>query len=224
MLTQEHARLLVAGADCFGLTLSATEVDRFALYIEELQRWSRIADLVARTDPAIVIRKHLLDSLAIVPLISSPGRLLDLGSGAGFPGLVLAIMRPAQEVALLEARRKRASFLRAAARRVQADNVSIYEGRVETFAEEVALQSAFTAVITRATWSIGKFLAFAEPFVAAEGVALAMRGPQGIGETIKDFAETESFRLQNVHEYVLPFGEEKRQAFVYEKFAKERFT
>ena len=110
MLDKNQTRLLREGAQQFSLTLSEETVSQFAAFIEEIQRWSKIADLLSHTDPATLIRKHILDSLALLPWIPVGSRVLDLGSGAGFPGLPLAIAGSGIRVSLIEARRKRANF------------------------------------------------------------------------------------------------------------------
>lgn len=91
MLALEHVDLLVKGAKQLNVELTEEHVARVAIYLEELQRWAKIVDLVSQSDPVTVIRKHILDSLAVLPLLPQEGRLLDLGSGAGFPGLPIAL-------------------------------------------------------------------------------------------------------------------------------------
>ncbi len=219
MRNHSQTRLLTQGARCLGLELSDEHLARFSLYLEETARWSRATSLISQTDPAVIIRKHILDSLAIAPLIPADARLLDLGSGAGFPGLVLAILQPSRQVALIEARRKRVSFLKETARRIKVVNVQVYEGRAEVLAKEDSLRNCFAVVITRATWSLKEFLLLASPFVADGGIAVAMKGPQGKQELIDLGAswQTVDFCLKKIHEYTLPFGEESRQAITFAK-------
>jgi len=219
MLDHAQTHLLREGAKCLGLELSGENLARFAIYLEEIQRWSKVIDLVAQPDPETVIRKHLLDSLAVSALVPPDSRLLDLGSGAGFPGLVLAIVGAAREVALVEARRKRVSFLKEVVRRTQAMNVRVYEGRAEVLAAEESLRAYFGVVITRATWTLKEFLRLAGSFVADRGIALAMKGPQGEKELseLEPYLQTVGFCLQNRHAYTLPCGTEKRQVIIFAK-------
>ncbi len=223
MLDQTQTGVLIEGARCLGLELSTTDLERFSIYLEEIQRWSQVTDLVAQTDPETVMRKHLLDSLAVSPLIPPNSCLLDLGSGAGFPGLVLGIVGSSREVALVEARRKRVSFLKEVIRRTKAMNVRVYEGRAEVLAADESLCAYFGVVITRATWTLKEFLRLADPFVADGGIALAMKGPQMEKELsgLDPYLQAVGFRLQSRHAYTLPFGSEKRQAII---FAKECST
>src|SRR5262245_5576602 len=118
MLSENQTQRLREGAEQFSLQLSEETVSRFATFIEEIQRWSKIADLLSQTDSETLICKHILDSLSLLPLIPSGSRVLDLGSGAGFPGLPLAIANPQISVTLIEARRKRANFIKESIRKL----------------------------------------------------------------------------------------------------------
>src|SRR5262245_9846012 len=129
MLNQVRTRLLTEGARFLGLELTSEQLTNFSLYLDELVRWSKVTNLISQADPEIIIRKHILDSLAVSLLIPSNIPILDLGSGAGFPGLVLAVVQPTCAVVLIEARRKRVSFLKETVRKTQSKNVRVYEGR-----------------------------------------------------------------------------------------------
>ena len=94
MLTNEQSVLLTNGAKLLNVELVQDNIAWIAIYLEELKRWAKIVDLVSQSDPEIIIRKHILDSLAALAVLPLHGRLLDLGSGAGFPGLPLAIANP----------------------------------------------------------------------------------------------------------------------------------
>lgn len=219
MFDQSQTFLLIEGARHFGLELSQDDLSRFSLYVEELQLWSEVTNLVSQTDTDTIIRKHLLDSLAVASLLPSVGRLLDLGSGAGFPGLVLAIVQPDREIVLIETRRKRVSFLKEVARKAKIPNLKVYEGRAEALAGEEFLRASFSIVVTRATWNIRDFLRLASPFIENIGIALAMKGPQ-VEKELDDsslYLQSIGFYLQKRHEYTLPFGKEKRQMIVFVK-------
>jgi 16S rRNA (guanine527-N7)-methyltransferase len=222
MLTQAQTLLLTEGAKRLGLDLADEEIACFSTYLEELLRWSKVADLVSQTDSESIIRKHLLDCLAVSPLIPFDVRLLDLGSGAGFPGLVLAIVGPARKVVLVEARRKRVNFLKEVVRKTKLVNVRVYEGRAEALAAEEALHTSFQIVVTRATWSLGKFLRLASPFIAPDGIALAMKGPQVEKELLSLDQDLRTFGFcldRRRYVYTLPFAGEHREAVVFKNFS-----
>jgi len=219
MLNPCQTRLLTEGARYLGLELSDEHLAHFSLYVGEIARWSRVTNLISQTAPEVIIRKHILDSLAVSPLIPSDTRLLDLGSGAGFPGLVLGILQASRDIVLLEARRKRVSFLKEAARRTKSNNVKVYEGRAEILAEENSLKSSFAVVISRATWNLKEFLTLASPFVPEGGIALSMKGPLGEKELsdLGTFPQTCGFCWQKTYDYVLPDGEGSRKAIIFAK-------
>ena len=222
MFTEKEASLLSEGARLLGVRLPVDAARRFDIYLEELRLWSRVVSLVSRTEPEFVIRKHILDSLAISPLIPACSRLIDLGSGAGFPGLVLAMVIPSLDVVLVEARRKKANFLREVIRKVGAANASVYEGRVETLAADKSLRASFGIGISRATWSLKEFLQLASPFVSPGGLALAMKGPHVDTELLglDKHLQNIGFCLKKRYAYTLPFGGEKREAVVFNKVSR----
>jgi 16S rRNA (guanine527-N7)-methyltransferase len=220
MFDEASRSILIEGATRWGVNLAAEEVEHFSLYVQELQRWSKVADLVAQADTQTIIRKHILDSLAIFPLLPPQSRVLDLGSGAGFPGLVFAILGPSLDLTLVEARRKRVNFLKAVVRSAKLTNVHVYEGRAEQLAETASFQGTFHVVVTRATWDLSQFLRLAAPCLREGGMALAMKGPQ-VGKELLRLEQPErqniEFSLRERFPYTLPFGGETREAVIFEK-------
>ena len=176
-IEQHHLDLLHDGARQLGLALQGDEIRWLSIYLEALVFWSSRIDLVSQHDPTEIVRKHFLDSLAVARLLPSAAAMLDLGSGAGFPGIPLAFMHPHVAVVLLEVRRKRVNFLREVNRKTGVQNLTIHEGRAEELAKRPELQAAFDVVITRATWSVPTFLRQAAPFLRDQGSAMAMQGP-----------------------------------------------
>ncbi len=216
-ISYEHFQTLTEGAKQLGVLLSDTAVTQLMLYLEELLRWSPKIDLVSQTDPQEVIRKHFLDSLAVVPFLPENVTLLDLGSGAGFPGLPIAMVLPQSSVSLVEVRRKRVSFLKEVVRKSRATNVVVYEGRAEVFAEKPSLCGKFTVVTTRATWDMGTYLQYASSFLKEAGIVVVMQGPNSGHKNFKmEYAENVlSLHLSTSHEYILPFGSEKRRLLIF---------
>jgi len=217
MLTQEQIELLTEGARCLQVELSDQALTCFSIYIEELLRWGRSTNLISQTDPGTIIRKHILDSLAVLAILPVPGRLLDLGSGAGFPGLPLAIAEPSLVVTLLESRRKRANFLKEVIRRTSLTNVQACEGRAEDFFNLDGWKSTFDVVVTRATWNIEEFLKTGSHFAAKGGILLALKGPHLEEELqeLKVWLQGSAFLLHSIYRYKLPFSEENRAVAVF---------
>jgi 16S rRNA (guanine527-N7)-methyltransferase len=143
-------------------------------YMALLLKWNRTYNLTAIRDPLAMVSQHLLDSLAVVAhLPLAPGaRLADAGSGAGLPGIPLAIARPHWRITLAEASQKKAAFLRQAAIELNLGNVEVHEGRVEAWRP----QPLFDAVIARAFAALQEFLAACRHLLAPGGVLAAMTG------------------------------------------------
>jgi 16S rRNA (guanine527-N7)-methyltransferase len=218
MHSKMPSHLLTEGAKNLGLQMSDEITSHLITYIEELLRWSPKIDLISQTDPTEVIRKHILDALAVVPHIPEGAAVLDLGSGAGLPGIPLAILLTKSPITLLEARRKRVSFLKTVARDLQLGNLSICEGRAEILAQEHSLHQAFDVAVTRATWDTKQFLHFAIPFLQRSGLAIIMKGPGNPKEHLREELEKcPGFRLKEQRDYSLPFGEEKRKLLIFVK-------
>jgi 16S rRNA (guanine527-N7)-methyltransferase len=217
MLTQEQRTLLLRGAEQLKVELTEEAITRITIYLEELQRWAKIVDLVSQSDPVTIIRKHILDSLAVLPLLPENGHLLDLGSGAGFPGLPIAIARPTLSVSLLEPRRKRVNFLKDVIRKATLTNTQAHEGRAEEFAHSEGWHADFAVVITRATWNIREFLTLATPFIEKDGIVIAMKGAAVAQELSNEetWLQEQGYMTQKIVNYELPFGKEQRSLIFF---------
>lgn len=218
-MDRDALSLLLKGADFLNLSLSPKTLSILGLYLDELQRWAPVFNLVGQHDTITVIQRHILDSLAISPLLPSQGSFVDLGSGAGFPGFILAAAEPTREFLLVEARRKRANFLKQVTRSTGIKNIRVHEGRAEHLSKQRGMVAAFHVVTTRATWSTPQFLSFSAPFLRKGGIALSMQGPLkgGTGWRTNTHFETLGFYQVIAHNYSLPFGEGDRRAVVSRK-------
>ncbi|HEX6155272.1 MAG TPA: 16S rRNA (guanine(527)-N(7))-methyltransferase RsmG [Burkholderiales bacterium] len=156
------------------LALPAGARERLLDYMALLVKWNRTYNLTAIRDPLAMVGHHLLDSLAVVPHLplGEGGRVADAGSGAGLPGIPLAIARPHWRVALAEASQKKAAFLRQAAIELRLGNVEVHEGRVETWRP----QPLFDVVISRAFAALADFIAACRHLLAPAGALAAMMG------------------------------------------------
>src|SRR5439155_16336905 len=172
---------LARGAGVIGLDLSGDAISRFGVYLNTLLHWRARLSLTGASTASVVVGRHVLDSLQVVRLIESGARVADLGSGAGFPGIPVAIMCPRSAVSLIEARRKRANFLREVVRSTDLRNVEVIEGRAEALAPRC--HGSFRIVASRAVWSLSEFLSIASPLLEIGGLAIAMKGPKGIGDS-----------------------------------------
>ena len=160
---------LRAGVAELGLAPSAQAVEQLLDYLELLSRWNAAYNLTAVRDPLAMVTSHLLDSLAVAHLVRGE-RLADIGSGAGLPGIPLAILAPERQVTLIDANGKKTRFLREALRSLHLANVAIEAQRVENVTGE------FDTVTARAFASISDMLRLAGHLLAADGILLALKG------------------------------------------------
>src|SRR5690554_1047925 len=152
------------------LDLNETQVERLLAYHQLLVKWNRAYNLTAVRDPQEMISRHLVDSLSILPWIGS-GRLLDVGSGPGLPGIPLAICRPDIDVTTLDSNGKKTRFQVQVKAELGLDNLTVINGRVEAVKAE-----PFDMVISRAFASIADMLQLSGHLAAEQGVFLAMKG------------------------------------------------
>ena len=139
-------------------------------YLALLQRWNRVYNLTAIRDPEEMVTLHLLDSLTLLPHLSS-GRLLDVGSGGGLPGIPIALARPDIDVVMVDASAKKARFMNQACYELGLENARAIHGRVESLDE-----APFEQIVSRAFSSLNQFFAFTRPLLSKEGRWLAMKG------------------------------------------------
>ncbi|MDM0121476.1 16S rRNA (guanine(527)-N(7))-methyltransferase RsmG [Variovorax arabinosiphilus] len=165
---------LRAGAAQLGLTLNDQQCERLLAYGALILKWNKVYNLTALRDPATVMTHHLLDSLSVVAPLQRerPGvtRLLDVGSGAGLPGVVIAIMRPDVDVTCLDAVAKKTAFVQQVAAELKLPNLRGLHARVETLA------GAYDVISSRAFASLPDFYNGSVQLLAEAGVWLAMKG------------------------------------------------
>lgn len=165
------------GLMALGCEFSAGARAQLLHYLDELAHWNRAYNLTAIRSPSEAVTRHLLDSLALLPLLcEQPGypalRLLDVGSGAGLPGIALAIAEPRLAVTVLDSNGKKARFMRHAVRSLGLRNVEVAESRVEAF----AAPEPYALIVSRAFAALSEFFAATDPLLAPDGVWLAMKG------------------------------------------------
>lgn len=168
---ESPAALLDRGLDELALEMPATTSATLHAYAALLEKWNRTYNLTAIRDPLGMMTHHLLDSLAVIPHLPQ-GALADIGSGAGLPGIPIAIAQPARSVVLNDANAKKCAFLKQAKIELALGNVEVSEGRVQQWRPE----AGFDAVISRAFTDLAAFAAACRHLLSRHGVLLAMKG------------------------------------------------
>lgn len=163
--------ILKDGIVQLGIELESEQLERLLTYLQLLNKWNKVYNLTAIRDPRQMVSNHLLDSLSILPYLW-PGRWLDVGCGAGLPGLVMAIARPDWQISLLDSNSKKTSFVQQAAIELGLKNVAVYCARVETWEAD----SKFDGIVSRAFTDLGQFLSVTRHLMADQGRWAAMKG------------------------------------------------
>lgn len=175
------AQALEAGVREIPLALAPAVQSRLLEYLVLLAKWNRTHNLTAVRDPLAMVTHHLLDSLATVPHLfvePRPASLADIGSGAGLPGIPIALACPDCEVTLNDSNEKRVAFLRQAVIELKLENATVHAGRVQAWRPE----RPFAVVISRAFAALGEFVASCRHLVAPGGVLAAMKGAHPASE------------------------------------------
>lgn len=180
-----NRELLTAAVAELHLVLTEQQYEACGLLLQELLRWNKKINLTAITDRDAMTVKHLVDSLHLVPELRPGDRILDIGSGAGFPALVLAIARPDCLIASIDAVGKKISFQKHIGRMLKLANLEPLHDRVEVLATD--RPGGFNLVTSRAFSSLSFFVELAAPLMSASGRLISMRGADG---------EQEAFRLR----------------------------
>ena len=171
--------VLATGLQRLGLSLSETQVTQLLDYLALLQKWNKVYNLTAVRDPAEMLTHHLLDSLAAIPPLlrqtaGEPIRLLDVGSGGGLPGVVIAIVCPQIDVSCVDTVGKKAAFIQQAAATLRLSNLRGVHARVETLKAEQG--GGFDVVCSRAFASLADFTTWSRAALRSGGVWMAMKG------------------------------------------------
>jgi len=206
--------LLTEGAKEFGARISDSQTDLFLSYLENLKIWNDRINLTSIKNERAIVMHHFVDSLSAAPFIKDDKKLLDIGSGGGFPGMPLKIALPGLEVTLLDSVNKKVSFLNDTIRKLQLRNIRAVWGRAEDENNNIQ-RNSFNYVITRAVGSFEEIVSLCSPFLMENGVMILMRGKRGMSE----WSEYEKnnpgiVKLLDSKEFEIPFSDQKRSIFV----------
>src|SRR2546428_13803957 len=205
----ELGRRLEKGVAELGLSLGRDGAKKLLQSLARLEKWNQVYTLTAIRDREKVVSGHLLDCLAVIPHLAGT-RVLEAGSGAGFPGIPIAVARPDIQVALLDSNHKKAAFLRQVVADLQLKNAAVICERVEAW----DAAEKFDYIISRAFAEIAEFIALTRHLLAPGGVLAAMKG-------VYPFEEIErlppDFRLRQVHAFAVPGLDAERHLVLIER-------
>lgn len=200
---------LRAAAESVGVTLETDAVGRIGRFLDLLQIWNRRLRLTGERDRELLVRKHVPDCLAVAAELPGSGMVFDIGSGPGFPGVVLGCVRPDLELALIEPRRRPASFLSEAIRTIPLPNAGAYELRAESAGSMPGLAGRGDLLVSRAL-RLDTLLAVSRALLAPGGRLVAMQTPSTTPALASELGGRAGWALTRIRDYALPGGERRR--------------
>ena len=219
MEKQEFKVELKEEAMQFGIELSEKEQNNFYNYMKLLLDWNEKINLTAITEPKEVITKHFVDSLSITPYINENDRILDIGTGAGFPGIPLKIVLEKNEITLLDSLNKRINFLNEVIEKLELKNIQAIHGRAEEFNKIDGNRESYDIVVSRAVAKLNVLLEYMLPFVKLNGRCICMKSAD-IDEELKEAKNAIKIlggEIEKIDEITLKNTDIKRKIIVIKK-------
>ena len=180
--SRKWKNVIYDGAKDFEIQMDQVKIDQFAIHAVELLKWTRKINLTAISDPLEIAVKHFLDSIAPAPVIPPDASLLDIGSGGGFPGIPIKIMIPSLSVTLIDASRKKVSFLKHVIRMLGLKNIEACHVRAEDLSGDFISNNTYDVIISRALSSMVNFVQMSLPLLAKDGFIIGMKGKMSVKE------------------------------------------
>lgn len=213
------SNILTNYANKIDIEFSEEQIDKLYNYMNLLLEWNEKINLTAITEPKEVILKHLIDSVTISKFIKSNSYVADIGTGAGFPGIPLKILREDIEVVLVDSLNKRINFLNEVIKELKLDNIKTVHARAEDFGQDKNYREKFDVVTSRAVANLSTLSEYLIPLAKVDGKCLCMKGPGADDEikNAKNAINTLGGTITNVHVFNLPDSDIGRTVVEIEK-------
>jgi len=212
--------LLTKGVEEFGITLSKFQIGKFFTYMKLLKTWNEKMNLTSVIEDREIIIKHFIDSLSILPFIKDKSsRLIDIGTGAGFPGIPLKITCDELDIALLDSTEKKVKFLEECIDSLKLNKINAFHGRAEDYGNNPLYREMFDISTARAVASLPVLLEYCLPFVKPGKEFIAMKGKSS-SEVVdsKKALDILGGKIEVVKEITLPYTDNIRNIIVIKKF------
>lgn len=211
---------LQQGAGLLGIDLNEKQLALFDLYQSELLKWNAKTNLISEKTASEIITRHFLDSLTAAKFITNPaGRMLDIGCGAGFPGIPLKIAMPSIQLYLLETNRKKVSFLKHIIRFLKLDQTQTIHERAENIIRTENWRDMFDIVISRAALKLPDLLGLGRYFLVPEGLLITLKGKDVAQELTMALATGNASKIYKTyqHDISFPFLGPLRKIIIFQK-------
>lgn len=211
--------ILLRGSRELGIDLTEDNLRLFSIYLRDLKKWNRVYNLTALKDDKEIVLKHFLDSLVYLKAIPVRKglKVIDIGTGAGFPGIPLKICHPEIALTLVDSSMKKTIFLKHICRVLVIEDVEIIQKRVEELVE--VFGPSFDVLVTRALYKIKDLLRSGIPILKSGGIMLVSKGPAGERELkeAKDTITKAGATVKDIISITLPYSNLKRNLIVFER-------
>ncbi len=204
--------ILINGAHELGIDISLQQTQQFVIYAQELVKWNKKINLTTITDPFEIAVKHFIDSIAPATRITKGASLVDIGSGGGFPGIPLKLVIPSLSVILIDASRKKVSFLKQIIRILKLKDIDAIHIRAEDISNDPAFVERFDIAVSRAFSRLDHFFDLSFPLIKSSGIMIAMKGKRAEDEAMAVTGTTDPILIN----YNLPFLKADRSLVILE--------
>ena len=219
MKKEEFEKQIREYAEELGMSLTNMQVDKFFTYMELLLEWNEKINLTAITKPEDIILKHFIDSMTVAQYIKQESKIVDIGTGAGFPGIPLKIIREDLDIILLDSLNKRINFLKEVIDKLQLTKINAIHSRVEELGKDKKYREKFDVATSRAVANLSTLAEYQIPLVKLDGVCVSMKGSD-VKEELelsKNAISLLGGKIEKVDNFQLPKSDINRHVVIIRK-------
>ncbi len=216
---KEFSDLMIDYGKEINIVFTEEQLQKFYQYMNLLIEWNEKINLTAIVEPKEIILKHFIDSLTIIKYIEPNKSVIDIGTGAGFPGIPVKIMREDLDITLLDSLNKRIHFLNEVIQKLELKNITAIHARIEEFAKNKQYREAFDVATSRAVANLTTLSEYMLPMVDLKGMAICMKGSE-INEEIsksKNSIKLLGGKIDKIEEFTLPKSDNRRNLILIKK-------
>lgn len=216
---QEFSNLMQEYGKEINIVFTEEQLQKFYQYMNLLIEWNEKINLTAIVEPKEIILKHFMDSLTIIKHIEQNKTVIDIGTGAGFPGIPIKIMREDLKITLLDSLNKRINFLDEVIQKLELKNITSVHARIEEYAKNKQYREKYDIVTSRAVANLTTLSEYMLPMVAVKGMAICMKGSEVNEEILKSKNSIKLLggEISKIEEFTLPKSDHKRNLILVKK-------
>lgn len=222
MEIKEFSNKIISQAKMLDIELTDDQIEKLYKYMKLLLEWNEKINLTAITNEDEIIQKHFIDSFTISKYIKTSQKMIDIGTGAGFPGIPLKIIRDDIDMTLLDSLNKRINFLQIVIEELNLKNIRAIHSRVEEFGKNAKYRESFDISVSRAVANLSTLTEYLLPLIKVDGISICMKG-SNISEEIQNSKKAINVlggSIKNIDEFCLPNSDIKRNIIIIEKKTK----